>query len=277
MKRPTNDLINQIILEVKKHDNFRFLSSLFAPSDERKALIILYRFNLELAHIAESTNEVMAGLIRLQWWQDTIKSIYNHQIPTSPLAKELVIIIKQYQLNESDLYNLIKVREIDIYREPLKDLKEIEDYAKNSSGTLFKLAAQIFKVTDSQIIVDAENLGISWCLVGLIRNLKYGSNNFLPLNLQENYNLTKDNFKRDNKQKDLAIIIKEMSNLSQNYLNKVSNYNDKNLYNIYCFKYIIKNYLHKFANIDYQVIYANCEISKLKISLSLLYHRVINH
>ena len=61
---------------LRQHDRDRYLTTLFAPSDRRGALIALYSFNFEVAKTREVVREPLLGRIRLQWWRDAIDEIY---------------------------------------------------------------------------------------------------------------------------------------------------------------------------------------------------------
>jgi len=60
---------------VRDHDRDRYLSTFFAPDDRRPHLLALYAFNAEVVKVRDSVSEPTLGLIRLQWWRDTITSI----------------------------------------------------------------------------------------------------------------------------------------------------------------------------------------------------------
>ena len=49
-----------------------YLSTLFAAPARREALIALYAFDGEIARVRHAVREPMAGLIRLQWWDDVV-------------------------------------------------------------------------------------------------------------------------------------------------------------------------------------------------------------
>ena len=68
---------------VAKGDKDRFLSCLFAPTDARPHLFALYAFNVEIARIRETVSEPQIGLVRQQWWLDTIDGIYAGRTPRS--------------------------------------------------------------------------------------------------------------------------------------------------------------------------------------------------
>ena len=62
---------------VRRHDNDRFLSTLFAPPEARDGLSALYAFNLEIAGIRESVSQPELGLLRLAWWRQAMDDIHH--------------------------------------------------------------------------------------------------------------------------------------------------------------------------------------------------------
>lgn len=63
--------------QVRAEDPGRFLVSLFASGAMRPALWGIYALDLELRQIRDRVTEPMMGLIRLQWWRDSIARIYE--------------------------------------------------------------------------------------------------------------------------------------------------------------------------------------------------------
>ncbi len=91
---------------VAKADKDRFLSCLFAPQDARPHLFALYAFNVEIARIREAVSEPQVGLVRQQWWLDTIDGIYAGRTPDHPVAQALVAAIAKGDLPKHALQNL---------------------------------------------------------------------------------------------------------------------------------------------------------------------------
>ena len=91
---------------VRQQDSDRFLLSLFAPAKHRAALWTLYAFNHEIAKTREIVSDTTIGLIRLQWWRDAIKEIYEGSKPRQhEVVTPLADVIKQYDLPR-DLFDL---------------------------------------------------------------------------------------------------------------------------------------------------------------------------
>ena len=53
---------------VRSHDFARYASTLFVPAEERRALLALYAFNVEISRVRDHVTQPLPGEIRLQWW-----------------------------------------------------------------------------------------------------------------------------------------------------------------------------------------------------------------
>ena len=51
---------------VRSHDFVRYASTLFVPADQRRALLALYAFNVEIARIRIHVSQALSGEMRLQ-------------------------------------------------------------------------------------------------------------------------------------------------------------------------------------------------------------------
>jgi 15-cis-phytoene synthase len=74
---------------VRRHDPDRFLTSLFAPPQQRDALLTLYAFDHELARAREITSEPHLALIRLHWWREVVEGARRRHDVATPLAELL--------------------------------------------------------------------------------------------------------------------------------------------------------------------------------------------
>ena len=100
--------MNQAIAAlVRRHDPDRFLTALFAPPEQRDALLTLYAFNHELARAREVVSEPPLALIRLQWWREVVEGApRRHEV-----AEPLRAAIDAGQLERDDLLAMIDARE----------------------------------------------------------------------------------------------------------------------------------------------------------------------
>ena len=65
----------EIDRRVRRVDEDRWISSRFAPPQQRRSLIALYALAYELVKVREVVSDETLGLIRFQWWRDAIQEL----------------------------------------------------------------------------------------------------------------------------------------------------------------------------------------------------------
>ena len=165
---------------VAKDDKDRFLSCLFAPPDARPHLFALYAFNVEISRIRETVSEPQFGLVRQQWWLDTIDEIYANRAPDHPVAQALAQAIVKGDLPKHALRNLIAAREFDLYDDPMPTLSDLEGYLGETSSSLIQMAALILGKGA------AEAAGLAGVAFGLAGVLRLQKARYLPRDMAQN-------------------------------------------------------------------------------------------
>jgi phytoene synthase len=125
---------------VRAQDRDRFLASLFAPDDRRPHLLALYAFNAEVMRIRDQVSDPNIGLIRLQWWRDTIESGAGSG---HPVADALSATIAEFGLPKQAFLDLLAAREFDLFQDRMPGLTELEAYLGETHSRLIQMAAMI--------------------------------------------------------------------------------------------------------------------------------------
>lgn len=173
-ERPPNVArLSECAAVVKRFDPDRFFCSLFAPPAERKALLAVYAFNVEVATIRERVREPLLGHIRLQWWAEAIEAVYAGRPPHHPVSRELAVAVERFALSSEHFERLLATRAFDLEDAPPLDLEALIAYAEGSSGPLASLALQILSVDDSVVAIVARDIAIAWALIGLMRAVPF--------------------------------------------------------------------------------------------------------
>ena len=89
MSLEVSDHLSPLAEDVRARNPDRYIATLFAPPACRDALFALYAFDHELSRIQTTVREPMAGLIRLQWWQDVIQGVEQGQTVAHPVVEGL--------------------------------------------------------------------------------------------------------------------------------------------------------------------------------------------
>ena len=159
---------------VRTADFDRYLSVLFARRDKRAALFAIYAFNYEVAKTAEMVSESTLGLIRLQWWRETIAGIFEGTLRRHKVVLSLSNAINSFNLPRILFDGLIDAREQDLTPMPFLVLDDFENYADASSGNLMRLAARILGA-GNEFDKCVRPLGIAYALTGQLRAMPYHS------------------------------------------------------------------------------------------------------
>lgn len=158
---------------VQRHDRDRFLTALFAPVERREDLLALYAFNYEVAKTREVVSEPALGLIRLQWWRDSLDTIYaGGAVRRHEVVEPLAAAIRRHHLRRALFDRLLEARALDL-AEPPASLASLEDYAEGSSSSLVLLALEVLGAGGAAAEEAGRAIGIAYALTGLLRAVPF--------------------------------------------------------------------------------------------------------
>jgi 15-cis-phytoene synthase len=154
---------------VRQFDKDRFLATLFAPESKQPDLFSLMAFSVEIARVPQLVSEPQIGEIRLQWWHETIDSIYRHEPQDHPLASALAQAIRQSGLPKAPLLAFIEAHRFNLYADCMPSLTDLEGYLGQTYSALIQLTCLILSPTESPKA--AEAAGYAGVAYGLARHL----------------------------------------------------------------------------------------------------------
>src|SRR5713101_8081368 len=128
---------------VRAHDFARYASTLFVPAEQRRALLSIYAFNVEISRVREQVSQPLPGEIRLQWWTDMLAGAGHGGVEGNPVAAELLLAIRDFGLPVEPLSRLIDEHQFDLYNDPMPSMAALEGYVNDTSSALFALGAGI--------------------------------------------------------------------------------------------------------------------------------------
>ncbi|MEX1108750.1 MAG: phytoene/squalene synthase family protein [Dongiaceae bacterium] len=162
---------------VRRGDRDRYLTVLFAPAERRPDLFALYAFNLEIARARESVSEPMLGLIRLQWWRESLDQIFaGEPVRQHPVAAALARAIARHRLPREPFERLLLARERDMEPAPPSDRSALIAYAEATAGPLLELAARILDrdaAEEATTRTAIREIAIGYELTGLLRAIPF--------------------------------------------------------------------------------------------------------
>ena len=176
--------------QVFQYDRQRMMCASVAPIEEREPLLVLLAFNHQIASIPDSVSENTLGEMRLQWWRDTIKAIFDGKIREHPVVLGLAWTIKKYDLSQSLFDEYLEGRSFDVRKAPPETMNELETYIKNTVGAINELMAEVLLIkVKQQTRLAARYAGVVWGLSVLLENAHLFTSKgrfYLPVNLTEN-------------------------------------------------------------------------------------------
>lgn len=160
--------------QVRRFDQDRYLTALFAPEKARRGLAALYAFNLEIARIPEATTEPLIGEIRLEWWREAIAGAYAGAPRQHAVVACLAEAIHAHGLTRAHFDRLLDARSFDQERTAPASLEELKAYAEATSSGLVRLVLEILGVGENEAAEKAaRGIGIAWALTGLLRAVPF--------------------------------------------------------------------------------------------------------
>ena len=175
---------------VRTHDFARYASALFVPAIERRALLAVYAFNVEISRVREQISQPLPGEMRLVWWTDMLDGAGHGGVEGNPVAAELLLAIRNFRLPVEPLSRLIDEHQFDLYNDPMPTMAALEGYINDTSAALFSLGAAIAGGRSPAIEHLARHAGLAQGIVQVIAALPLDASRrqlFVPLQLLESH------------------------------------------------------------------------------------------
>jgi 15-cis-phytoene synthase len=156
---------------VRAHDFARYASTLFVPAPQRRALLAVYAFNVEISRVREQVSQPLPGEIRLQWWTDMLAGLGLGGVEGNPVAAELLLAIRSWRLPVGRLSRLIEEHQFDLYNDPMPTMAALEGYINDTSSALFSLATVIAGQSAAEIEHLARHAGLAQGMAQVMASL----------------------------------------------------------------------------------------------------------
>jgi phytoene synthase len=140
---------------LRQWDRPHYLALLFAPDEKRDALMALQAFSAEISRIPFQVSEAQVGLIRLQWWRDTLDAIGKGVAQDHPVAKALASAVTRHHLPLLPLQSAIDAHEQDFDPEPPADVVALEEYLGRTGSAFIQLSAMILDRRNAPAVANA--------------------------------------------------------------------------------------------------------------------------
>jgi 15-cis-phytoene synthase len=175
---------------VRTHDFVRYASTLFLPAVQRRALLSIYAFNVEISRVREQVSQPLPGEMRMQWWTDMLQGAGHGGVEGNPVAAELRQTIGEFHLPVEPLLRLIEEHQFDLYNDPMPSMAALEGYVTETSAALFSLAARIAAQPSAAIDHLARHGGLAQGIAQVLTALPHDAARrqlFVPLQLLQQH------------------------------------------------------------------------------------------
>ncbi|MFP4313799.1 MAG: phytoene/squalene synthase family protein [Alphaproteobacteria bacterium] len=197
---------------VKEQDPDRFLLAMMMPTQYRDDLIVLFAFYHEIAKTREVVTETRLGQIRLKWWQEAIREIYNSgKVLQHEVLQALAGVIERRGLEYQDFETLIFAREFDLEDVLPGNLEGLVNYCDFTLSPLFRLVLQIMGETPENDMVQA--VAVNYAIIGLMRAVPFHASQrrcYLPEDLLARHGQSLNQLYEMKPSDDLPEIVREV-------------------------------------------------------------------
>jgi phytoene synthase len=167
--------------------SFRFL-----PKDKRRAITALYAFCREVDDVVDECSDADVARTTLNWWRGEVAAIYGGK-PSHPVCIALSSIVKQFNLAQEHMLEIIDGMEMDLDQPRYADFKSLQLYCYRVASVVGLLSAEIFGYADRQTLKYAHDLGIAFQLTNIIRDVGEDARRnriYLPMDEMQQFGVT---------------------------------------------------------------------------------------
>ena len=206
---------------VRSHDFPRYAATLFAPAAERRALLALYAFNVEIVRVRDQVSQPLPGEIRLQWWTDMLSGHVHGSAEGNPVAAELLRAIHDFDLPVEPLSLLAEEHQFDLYNDPMPTMAALEGYLAATSSALFDLAARVMAPPSEAVEHLARHAGLAQGIVEVIANLPRDAAHrqlFLPQQVLASHGCSMEDVFAGKETPNLRAVLEQLAGEAQQHL-----------------------------------------------------------
>lgn len=144
MDMVSNEPEDDCLAALRNGDRDRYLTLLFLPPGRRADLAALAAFNLELAKIVDLAREPALGLVRLQWWRDSVDQVLaGGTARKHPVMSAIAPILGRQPAIGRLLSGMVTAREAELDPVCAPDLATFRAQADSGPGNLLRASVMV--------------------------------------------------------------------------------------------------------------------------------------
>ncbi|KAK0172546.1 hypothetical protein PV328_005852 [Microctonus aethiopoides] len=244
---------------VRKYDYENYLCTLLLPKNLRAAAFAIRAFNVEIAVIQDQTSEIAISGMRYNFWNDTLKKIYNNTPPEAPVPLELTRVLRNHKLSKHYFQRLLDARWKKWQTVSFNDISAIEQYSEDTVSPVNYLLLQTRGIQNVHIDHVASHLGKAQGIVTTIRSVPYHARRrtmILPKNLLIDHGVSSESVFRGESSKELCDVIFALASRANQHLKKarsLKNNFKENVADIFLPAVNVDRYLTKLQRVDFNI------------------------
>lgn len=148
-----------------------YVSFLFLPPDQRRAITALYAFCREVDDTVDECRDPGVARAKLDWWRDEIDRTFGGD-PSHPVGRALAAVLEQRDLPRELFQEIIDGMQMDLEQTRYASFKELGLYCYRAAGVVGQLSAEIFGYEDRRTLKYANDLGFAFQLTNILRDVR---------------------------------------------------------------------------------------------------------
>ncbi|KAK4232186.1 NADH dehydrogenase complex I, assembly factor 6 [Podospora fimiseda] len=166
--------------QLQNGDNDAYLIRRFLPRSALPAYDALRTLNLELARLPETVSNPTIVKLRMQFWRDTLKNVFDGNPPREPISIMLDSSVRELKekhglanVNSFKFWLLryINTRERHMENKPFVSLAALEDYSENTYATLMYMTLASMGLQSVHMDHLASHIGKAYGIVTTLRGI----------------------------------------------------------------------------------------------------------
>ncbi len=159
-------------MSVDHYENFP-VASILLPRRLRRAVEIIYNFARQADDFADEgdiSNE--ERLAKLEVFRAELNRISQHEMPQTPLFRDVADIVAQYQLPLQLFHDLLDAFSQDVVKKRYANFDELLDYCRRSANPVGKLLLHLHEEATPQNLIYSDAICTSLQLINFWQDVK---------------------------------------------------------------------------------------------------------
>ncbi|XP_068621457.1 NADH dehydrogenase (ubiquinone) complex I, assembly factor 6 [Battus philenor] len=270
---------------VRQHDYENFLATLLMTKVIRSPALVVRAFNVEVARVQDQTSDPQTAAFRVQFWLDTLNTIYKKDqslsnVPANPVAKELFKVCKTYNIPKRHLEKLVLSRSNLLKSRYFRTLEDLEKYVDETVSSIFHLLLSLAGIKDIHADHAASHLGKSQGLANTLRSIHVSNHHkmvALPLDILMKYNVSQEDVLREVDSEKMRQVTFDVASRANSHLEKARRINVPKVANqIFLPAIAVESYLSKLQKKHFNLFDKSLQRGNTTLAFKLYYQRLLN-